>query len=441
MTVSKTTHTPAAIVEQIPVAKVKVAVRLRNTSEEKVAELISSINGIGLLHPITVSKRENHYLLLSGHHRLAAAKELGWKNIPATIKEAHPLIEQLVEVEENLVRSDLNAIQIAEHIIKREELLNELGQRAKTGDNRWHKKGLTSTDLAKSMGVTRRTYLYKKSVANLHPEVKDLLGETEFANNMTDMVLLAKQTDDVQLEVANILTTGKSTAFKRALQLARCKLLGLDWEEENMALSQRIGKPSSVMKWDGSDNTALGRLCRLVSLDDETRNLHRSSGGMEFQAYSQHPDHAAFFIDFYSKPGDLILDCFSGRGTNLLVGAAMRRRVVGYDLSTANLDKVRSVALEHTEIAPEDLVLHHSDGCELAEYADQSDVFDLVTTDPPYLGGCENYSDDPREVPQKDTEAFKERMRTCLTNLKRLIKPSNWDKKEGSSGNTRSTTG
>ena len=75
------------------------------------------------------------------------------------------------------------------------------------------------------------------------------------------------------------------------------------------------------------------------------------------------PDHSAYFIDFYSKEGDLILDCFAGRGTNLLVGAALGRKVVGYDLTLQNLEKVKSVALEHTDIDPEDMVLHHSDGC------------------------------------------------------------------------------
>ena len=143
----------------------------------------------------------------------------------------------------------------------------------------------------------------------------------------------------------------------------------------------------------------LPRLCKLVTLD-ETRLIHRKVVAWS-SGYSQHPDHAAFFIDFYSKKGDLIIDCMSGRGTNLLVGAAMGRRVVGYDLTAANLEKVRSVALEHTDIEPEDLTLHHSDGCALAEYADQCDLFDLATFDPPYLGGCENYSDD-EEVPQKD---------------------------------------
>ena len=51
------------------------------------------------------------------------------------------------------------------------------------------------------------------------------------------------------------------------------------------------------------------------------------------------------FIDFYSKEGDLILDCFAGRGTNLLVGAALGRKVVGYDLTLQNLEKVKSVAM------------------------------------------------------------------------------------------------
>ncbi len=417
-------------VVEVDVNNIKVTTRLRNTSEEQITELARSIEELGILHPITVSLKNGKYTLLSGHHRLEAYKQLGYETIPATIKEADPLIEKLVEVSENLVRSDLNAIEVADHIIMREEILEQLGQRAKSGNNRWNRKGFTNAELASSMGVNKRTYQNKKSVANLHPEVKDLLGSTEYAKNMGDMVLLAKQSDEVQLEVASILTTGQSGTFKRALQLARCKLLGFEWEDENKQLSQRVGKPTSIMKWDGGENSAFARLCKLVTLDDETRMIHRKSGGMEFQAYSQHPDHAAFFIDYYSKPGDLILDCFSGRGTNLLVGAAMGRRVVGYDLTAANLEKVRSVALEHTDIEPTAMQLHHSDGCELAEYSDQSDLFDLVTTDPPYLGCTENYSDDPRELPQKDIDAFRERMTQCLSNLKRLIKPSDWDNKD-----------
>ena len=101
------------------------------------------------------------------------------------------------------------------------------------------------------------------------------------------------------------------------------KLLGFNWDEEKAQLKERIGRPASVMKWDG-DNHALGRLCKLLSHNDDTRKIHRKSGAMEFQLYSMHPDHSAYFIDFYSKEGDLILDCFAGRGTNLLVGLRAR---------------------------------------------------------------------------------------------------------------------
>ena len=132
------------------------------------------------------------------------------------------------------------------------------------------------------------------------------------SHNLMDMVSLAKETDEIQLEVAKLLVTGKSNTFKRALDLARCKLLGFDWDEEKVALKERYGHPSSVMKWDG-DNNALGRLCKLLSLNDDTRKIHYKFGANEFQLYSQHPDHSAFFIEFYSKQGDLILDCFAGR--------------------------------------------------------------------------------------------------------------------------------
>ena len=74
------------------------------------------------------------------------------------------------------------------------------------------------------MGVTKRAYQYK-SVSNLHPEVKDI-GETIFSHNLMDMVVLAKESDEIQLEVANLLATGKSNTFKRAMQLARCSYWG-----------------------------------------------------------------------------------------------------------------------------------------------------------------------------------------------------------------------
>ena len=98
------------------------------------------------------------------------------------------------------------------------------------------------------------------------------------------------------------------------------QLLGFNWDEEKAQLKERIGRPASVMKRDG-DNHALGRLCKLLSHNDDTRK-YIGSLVLEFQLYSMQPDHSGLLIDFYSKEGDLDTDCFAGRGTNLFVGTA-----------------------------------------------------------------------------------------------------------------------
>ena len=144
-------------------------------------------------------------------HRLESFRQLGWQTIPANIKDADPLIEELIEVEENLVSSRLSAIDEARFMVRWEEILTALGRRARQGDNRWIRSGLTNEELEKNRGMSKRSYQYTKSIAKLHPEVQDILNETEFANSKMDMVALAKENDEVQLEVAFLLSTGKYT--------------------------------------------------------------------------------------------------------------------------------------------------------------------------------------------------------------------------------------
>ena len=327
-----------------------------------------------------------------------------------------------------MISHRLTSIQEAIHLVRWEEILKALGKRAVKGDNRWNRSGLTTKDLASSRGMSVNTYLYTKKIANLHPEVQDILNETEFANNKMDMVRLTKETDEVQLETANLLQLVSVQDLSEPLQLARCKVLPFDWDQEKKDLEERLGKPfSSQVVWRFFSTQQVVRWFRTM-LKPEI--VHRDWAQQNFQIYQQHPDHSAYFIDYYSKEGDTIADVMSGRGTNLLVGAAMGRRVVGYDMNPKNLNKVRSVALEHTNIKSEDLVLHHSDGCDLVEYADQENIWDLVSFDPPYFGTTEKYIDDERCLSNmKDQDQFYGRIETCLTNLKRLIKPSNWEKK------------
>jgi ParB family chromosome partitioning protein len=56
---------------------------------EDISQLAHSIQAHGLLQPVIVIKdlAHNRYNLLAGHLRFAACKKLGWKTIPAIIRE------------------------------------------------------------------------------------------------------------------------------------------------------------------------------------------------------------------------------------------------------------------------------------------------------------------------------------------------------------------
>ena len=327
-----------------------------------------------MLHPISLAEKDGEYILLDGNHRIESFKLLGRSEVPAIVRKSNELINQLVEVESNLCRSELNAISTAEHILLREELLTKLGRKAVVGNNQYTEEKITNDDLARQMGLTKRTYQYKKSVANLHPEVKDLLGETKFAENMMDMVRLQKTPDHIQLEVARLLISQKAKTFKRAWVMAHMKYTEDRWSNEIKQEKENIGIPKSVMSFQKQKNK-LADLCYLVSHSERTQvqKLKTQFGTNRINNYSMNPEHSKWFIDFYSKEGDLILDNFCGRGKNVITAAHMGRRVVGYDLSKANLDLIESVCTQHIHMNQGDLMLHHSDGVGMVEY--ESDVY------------------------------------------------------------------
>ena len=428
------TQEVAAKIIEIPIDRIKVTNRLRRTDPEKIKDIAESIKGIDLLHNISVAEKDNGYILLDGNHRLESMKLLGRTHITATVRKSNDLINKLVEVESNLCRAEMNAFDTAQSIILREELLIKLGRKAVVGNNQFTEQKITNEELARQMGLSKRQYQYKKSIAKVNPEVKDLLGETKFADNMMDMVRLATTPDHIQLEVANLLITQKAKTFRRAWVLAHMKYKVDRWTEETNKVKENIGYPKSVMSFS-KVKSQLSDICSLVSHSEETQveKIKTQFGTNKINNYAMNPEQSKWFIDFYTKEGDFCLDNYAGRGSNVISCAYLGRRVVGYDLSETNLKLIKSACLEHTDIKEEDLTLHHSCGVEMVEYKEAIDLFDLIINDPPYILGAEQYAEnpDPRDLCLiKNVEEYNLKMEECMINLKRLIKPSNWKEKE-----------
>ena len=78
------------------------------------AELKQSIAASGLLQPVIVRQIDGGYELVAGERRWRAARDLGWKRIPAVVRDVDDRTLLTLALVENLQRASLSAIEEAE---------------------------------------------------------------------------------------------------------------------------------------------------------------------------------------------------------------------------------------------------------------------------------------------------------------------------------------
>ena len=403
--------------------------RLRSPDENKIKEISESIRTVGLLHPITIDT-DNY--LICGFHRWSAYKLLEYETIPCIISDTSDLMNRLKEIMENLARNEIDEIEISAHIVERERILEKLGVRMKRGGNQYSKGLVTTTELAEQMGMSNKIYRIKRSIDNLHPEVKDALVGTEWARNMSNMYKLSKESDDIQLKVKDLLVTGECRTFKRAYSVASLSNYRSEFGYRiNFDVRERWGIPQSIMRFKKADNH-LQKLCELVSKSEKLDLVKRkefSMGLSDIPVYAMSADLAEFLVTYYTPEGGLVLDQFCGRGTIGLACLAHGRRFIGYDLTKQNLELIEEVMTEYLGGSNDNFTLHHSDGVMLEEYSDKSDYFDAIVTDPPYVCKLEKYSDDERELGMLPHDEYMNRIRINFEQCFRLIKKSSFEEK------------
>ncbi len=127
---------------------------------EALSELAASMKRHGLLHPVIVVKKGGGYTLVSGERRLRAAESLGWSDIPAIVRDFTD--QDLLEIAlvENLKRSDLNPVEIAEGLKRLSE------------EFQW-----TQENLSEFIGFKRSTVANYLRLLDLNPEVIEALSE------------------------------------------------------------------------------------------------------------------------------------------------------------------------------------------------------------------------------------------------------------------------
>lgn len=208
-----------------------------------VATLKKSIEKIGLINPITLNQDNE---LLAGARRFQAVSELGWTDIPAHVVNRDALEQELISIDENLVRTPLNNLELEKCLnrgreiyetlnptvnkvdLSNEDLSAELKQKQKEKDkldtNSFAAITAEKTGLSKSVikGAIKRDALASDSVKKARSQ-----GDLN-ASQTNEIIRLDKA---IQEEVLPLIADKTVKEAKKIIQAAKAGGIDAAFEE------------------------------------------------------------------------------------------------------------------------------------------------------------------------------------------------------------------
>lgn len=213
---------------QIPVHLIDVVGERRPVDREKVKALADSMSKVGLINPITVWAIDDEYvtsdgavyeganLLIAGAHRLAAAKQLGWEDISAVEFFGDEIDAQLMEIAENLHRSELTQLERSEQVARWVELTElQLSQvdsnENKRADGRGHRKQGGARAAARELGISQPDANRSVKVASISERAKEAARQAGLDDNRSALLQVAKAAPEAQEAVVHSIAQAKAT--------------------------------------------------------------------------------------------------------------------------------------------------------------------------------------------------------------------------------------
>jgi ParB family chromosome partitioning protein len=130
----------------------------KDFNSELIQELADSIKKYGVLQPLLVQKKDEHYEIIAGERRWRAAKEAGLKEVPVVIREYTKQQSMEIALIENVQREDLNPI---EEAMAYQQLMQEFE--------------LTQEEIAERVSKSRVTITNSMRLLKLDKRVQEML--------------------------------------------------------------------------------------------------------------------------------------------------------------------------------------------------------------------------------------------------------------------------
>jgi ParB family chromosome partitioning protein len=243
---------------------------------DDLAELQESLKASGLLQPITVRRRpgKDGFEIIAGERRLRAATNLGWKEIPAIIKEIDDRTILSLALVENLQRSDLNPIEEGE------------------GYHRLSKEfGLTQQQIADTVGKDRTTVANMVRLLQLPDVARKLLQEGHLTMGHAKVLLGIDDPEKIASLAAEIVREGFTV---REIEQRLRKVVGV-------GEGKKTGRPRSIDRQSPEVRRIEERLRRALQTDVSIKVGPTNRGSVTIHFYSA--DDLERLLELMGVPG------------------------------------------------------------------------------------------------------------------------------------------
>ena len=188
-------------------------------SGEKWKEFIESIKTRGVIEPIVITPDK---VIVSGHQRVRACKELGIKTVMCDVHTYNNEDEILQDLLETNIRQRGDVGGSAKKVGLRIKELERIygirdGSSGKQKILDSNNLSLKQTDLAEKLGMSMQTLQNYKKLTEMIPELEELV-DTGIATPTTALAIMRNLSEEEQLEMLSSLDTTKKITQKQVQQ-------------------------------------------------------------------------------------------------------------------------------------------------------------------------------------------------------------------------------
>ena len=265
--------------------------RLRAVDSKEVGRLVSSFADVGLQIPIRVQRADTisgselsrrgrdaagskPWVLVSGGHRLEAARQAGHKKVPCIISGGTEADRELGEITENLFRKELTVLERSDQTVRylnltnRGEVLTQTVPKPRGGRPRSAVRAA-----AEALGFNRGVISRAIKIASISKEARAAINEANLDDHQAKLLKIAAEpTPSKQVAKVRELATRRTPRHK---QVGRSSKAAAGDEKEKTSAARKLRSVRTIetaLAYLLADHlgSALGRFFSLVSeLDNE----------------------------------------------------------------------------------------------------------------------------------------------------------------------------